>query len=123
MMHVLLSVFCIAQALKYAPRLPLRVIYTEKRFRGFCYYVCKELQYRNAEYNFQHNFVNENGFLKPGAYRSLPSLVPLRRYPVRTDLCLFCNTSQKKNLGSHMSMQHGFQGLAKREWRKVLEQE
>jgi hypothetical protein len=121
-MHLLMAIFCFGQALGYAKTLPLRVVYTEKRLRGFCYHVCKELQYRNADFNFKHNFVKDNGFLLPGAYRSLPSPVPLRRFPVRTDLCLFCSSSQKRNLGSHMAMRHGDQALAKRERRRELEE-
>lgn len=121
-MHLLLATFCVAQALRYAPMLPIRVIYNEKNFRGFCYHVCKELQTRNADYNYKHQFVKENGFLRPGAFRSLPSLVPLRRYPIREDLCLFCNTSQRKNRGSHMSMKHGQQAQAKRERRREMEE-
>ena len=117
MMHLLMSVYCLCQAFRYAQLLPKRLTYTERRLRCLCYVICRELQFRNANYNFENGLVNDNGFLKEGAFRCLPSPVYFERSVVATDRCLFCDTRYLKNLGAHMSMAHGGQAKSKRDRR------
>lgn len=121
LMHLLMSVYCICQSYQYAEMLPLLVIYTEKRLRQFCHSVCLALQHANRAYNFETGLVRSNGFLAPGAFRALPSLLTFEQSVVPADQCVFCAKRYFKNLGSHMSMAHGGQGLAKRQRRRWLE--
>lgn len=120
-MHLLLSIYRVCQAFGIANMLPLRITYTEKRLRFFCYEVCKELQEKNRVYNINNGLVRSNNFLKPGAFKSLPSPLVFEKSVVATDQCLFCEKRYSKNLGSHMSMEHGGQAAAKRQRRRWLE--
>lgn len=117
-MHLLMAIYRVYQAFRYAQILPKRLTYTEKRLRCFCYVICRELQFRNADHNFRNGLVNDNGFLREGAFRSLPSPVYFERSVVATDRCLFCDIRYLKNLGAHMSMAHGGQAKSKRDRRR-----
>lgn len=119
--HLILAVYCIAKAFRYASMLPIKCYYTEKQFREFCHRICKEQQVKNSQYNREHGFVKPNDFLTPSAFRAKPSPVAFERSVVAMDTCMFCGKRFHKNLGSHMSMAHGGHGKAKLQRRRWLE--
>lgn len=121
LMHLLLAVYRLCQAYGQAKMLPMWIPYTEKRLRLFCHKVCKALQEANQAYNLRQGLVRENNYLKPGAYRSLPSNLSFEQSVVAVDGCLFCGKRGFKNLGSHISMAHDEQAHLKRERRRWMD--
>lgn len=110
--HLLLGVYTITRYFKYVKRIPPRVIYNERDFREYCYRLCQDLAITNHKYNLAHHLVRESGYLKSGAFTSLPSPVKFVTCPVKSDQCPFCFSRKFKSLSSHMIMEHG--GLAKK---------
>lgn len=119
--HLLMALFHIGKAFRYASILPRKVIYREKDFRGFCHQLCHELEVANLKYNSEHGLIKSNGFLADKAYRSYPSPVQFDRAVVNEDQCGFCKRRGFKNLGAHMSMMHGGYGVKNRERRRWRE--
>ena len=77
--HVLMGLFNLGKLFKYAAILPRRVSYLERDFRHLCWRLCHALQIVNADYNLTHNFINENGYLTPGAVSYTHLTLPTNR--------------------------------------------
>lgn len=108
-LHLLLMAFTIGRLFKYAKLFPRRVIYTEKLFRRFCWYICNETQLCNHDYNVSNGLLGENGDMLAGAYYCYSSSVQFQRSVVPTDVCMYCLTRNHKNMGKHMAAKHGGQ--------------
>lgn len=121
LMHLLLSVYCICQKYGQAKMLPMRLTYTEKCLRLFCYKVCKELQEANQAHNTERGLVRGNNYLMPGAFRSFPAALRFEQAVSSTHECVFCGMRGFANMGSHVSMAHNGQAVAKRERRRWMD--
>lgn len=123
--HLLMGLFHISKAFRYAAVLPKKVVYKERDFRMYCHYLCQEVAIANAKYNLEKQLIKSNGFLAKGAYISTSCPVHFERAVVNEDQCIFCLSRSFKNLGSHMSMKHGGHGLKNRSirrWRDSLKE-
>lgn len=107
--HLLMAMFHLSKLFAYAIKLPLKIIYGEREFRGFCREICLQLQLVNAKYNLQTGLVHDNGYLKSGAFVSYASPVQYERSIVPFDQCPYCKKRGYKNLGRHICMAHGGQ--------------
>lgn len=109
-LHLLMSVYTISRLFNYSINLPIKVIYGESELRKYASYICAELQFVNSEYNLKHGlFVN--GYLTEKAMLSHPSPLQVEVGVVPKDQCMFCKRRGFKNLGRHLSMQHGGQAM------------
>lgn len=82
-------------------------MYGEWEFRGYANNICTELQLVNAMHNISRGLIDEDGYLKVGAYESLSSPLSAVAAVVPKDQCMFCRKRGFNNLGRHMSMKHG----------------
>lgn len=107
--HLLMALYYIAKLFRVSVRLPIRVNYTEKAFRGYCWELCYSLQRANLRHNLSNNLIEESGDLKEGAVYSYPCQLAYDRSVVPTDQCAFCGKRGFNNLGRHLYMAHGGQ--------------
>lgn len=107
--HLLMSLYVITRLFRYSVALPAKIIFGESEFRKYASNICVELQITNVEYNLSHNLVDSFGYLKDNAKQSLPSPLISQHCVVPKDQCMFCKKRGFKNLGRHLSMQHGGQ--------------
>lgn len=110
-LHLLMALFHISKSFRYAAVLPRKVVYREKDFRAYAHQLYHELAVANALYNHENCLVKRNGFLHERAYKSMPSPIQFERAVVHEDQCVFCKRRGFRNLGSHMSMEHGGYGI------------
>lgn len=110
-LHLLMALYVISRLFKYSIQLPNKIIYGEWELRKYASNICSELQLVNSEYNMKNDLIDHRGYLKEGAYESLPSPIVYETCVVPKDLCMFCKRRGFNNLGRHMSMAHGGQAL------------
>lgn len=123
--HLLMGLYHISKAFRYASILPKKVVYKERDFRLYCHHLCQEVAIANTKYNLEKQLIKPNGFLAKGAYISASCPVTFERAVVNEDQCVFCLSRSFKNIGSHMSMKHGGYGLKNRSirrWRDALKE-
>jgi len=104
--HLLMSVYYLLRAIRYAWILPQEIIYQERDFRFYCHSICTQHEHANARHNYTFDLIEPSGYLRVGALVAHPSPVQYERVVVPVDQCIFCKKRYHKNLGAHMAMKH-----------------
>lgn len=105
--HQVMSLYYLAKIFRHSVELPQKIIYSEREFRRLCYDICVQLQLANLKYNQERGYVSTSGNLSGDAFRSIESPVKFQRSVVPIDQCPICLKRYFKNLGSHMTADHG----------------